>query len=234
MTSRSLPHAGSARLIGLVAAAMAMALATGLAAPVAAADATASPDPAASVQPAPAVQPAASGAPLGGLGGAVEGPALPQPAPPLADLINSDGTAFDLAAFAGHPLLVFFGYTHCPDICPTTIGEVFGVFAERPETQALFVSVDPERDSPEFLAQWTAYFPENFHAVTGSPGAIRRAADAWGVKYARVEGGAREGYTMSHTANVYLIDGAGQWQRTYGFGTPAAQMAADIAALSAG
>ncbi len=228
MTSRSLRPAVSARSTGFVAAAMAIALAAGLAASVAAADAAASPSPAA------AVQPAASGAPLGGLGGAVEGPTLPQPAPPLADLINSDGTAFDLAAFAGQPLLVFFGYANCPDICPTTIGEVFGVFAERPETQALFVSVDPERDSAEFLAQWTAYFPENFHAVTGSPGAIRRAADAWGVKYARVEGGARQGYTISHTANVYLIDGAGQWQRTYGFGTPAAQMAADIAALSAG
>ncbi len=94
--------------------------------------------------------------------------------------------------------------------------------------------MDPERDTPEFLASWTEYFPEDFHAVTGSPGAVRRAADEYGVKYARVETSSTTGYTMSHTANVYLIDGDGQLRRTYPFGTPAAEMAADIQTLQAG
>ncbi len=160
--------------------------------------------------------------------------ATPTTAPPLEGLLNPDDTPFSLADMAGSATLVFFGYTHCPDICPATIGEIFGVFQAQPEAQAVFVSVDPERDSTEFLAQWTEYFPENFHAVTGSPGTIRRAADGYGVKYARVETSSRSGYTMSHTANVYLIDGQGQLRRTYPFGTPAAQMAADIETLQAG
>jgi protein SCO1/2 len=158
----------------------------------------------------------------------------PRPAPPLDGLIDADGSPFSLTDYRGTPTLVFFGYTHCPDVCPATIGEIFGVFQARPEAQAVFVSVDPERDSPEFLAKWTEYMPENFNAVTGTPGAIRRAADGYGVKYARVETTSTAGYTMSHTANVYLIDGDGQLRRTYPFGTPAAQMAADIATLQAG
>jgi protein SCO1/2 len=148
--------------------------------------------------------------------------------------VNADGTPFLLADHAGSPTLVFFGYTHCPDVCPATIGEIFGVFQAAPGTQAVFVSVDPERDTPEWLAKWTEYFPEDFHGVTGSPGAIRRAADGYGVKYARVETSSKAGYTMSHTANVYLIDGDGQLRRTYPFGTPAADMAADISTLQAG
>jgi cytochrome oxidase Cu insertion factor (SCO1/SenC/PrrC family) len=158
----------------------------------------------------------------------------PTPAPPLEGLLNPDGTPFSLAALSGSPTLVFFGYTHCPDICPATIGEIFGVFQAEPKAQAVFVSVDPERDTTEFLAQWTAYFPTSFHAVTGTPGNIRRAADGYGVRYARVETSSRSGYTMSHTANVYLVDGQGQLRRTYPFGTPAAQMAADIQTLLAG
>lgn len=179
--------------------------------------------PAAATTPSPA----APASPASGL-------ESPRPAPPLEGLVNADGTPFSLADYAGSPTLVFFGYTHCPDVCPATIGEIFGVFQAAPGTQAVFVSVDPERDTPEWLAKWTEYFPEDFHGVTGSPGAIRRAADGYGVKYARVETSSKAGYTMSHTANVYLIDGDGQLRRTYPFGTPAADMAADISTLRAG
>lgn len=188
---------------------------------------TAAASPASPASPAPA-----STAPALVTGTSAE--ASPMPAPPLEGLVNPDGTPFSLADYAGTPTLVFFGYTHCPDVCPTTIGELFGVFKAQPETKAVFVSVDPERDTPEFLATWTEYFPENFDAVTGSPGAIRRAADGYGVKYARVETSSKAGYTMSHTANVYLIDGDGQLRQTYPFGTPAAEMAADIAGLGVG
>ena len=150
------------------------------------------------------------------------------------DLVNPDGSPFDLADYAGSPTLIFFGYTHCPDVCPATIGEIFGVFEAVPETQAVFVSVDPERDTPEFLARWTEYMPDNFNAVTGSPGAIRRAADNFGVRYARVETTSTAGYTMSHTADQFLIDARGQLVLSYPFGTPAADIAADIARLQAG
>jgi protein SCO1/2 len=146
-------------------------------------------------------------------------------------LINPDGSDFDLADFGGSPTLVFFGYTHCPDVCPATIGEVFGVFEAAPQTQAVFVTVDPERDTPEFLEKWTEYMPDNFSAVTGSPGAIRRAADGYGVRYARVETSSTAGYTMSHSANLYLIDQDGRLRQTYAFGTPASEIVADLARL---
>jgi protein SCO1/2 len=158
----------------------------------------------------------------------------PRPAPPLEDLVNPDGSAFDLTAYEGSPTLLFFGYTHCPDVCPATIGEIFGVFETSPETQAVFVSIDPERDTPEWLAKWTEYMPESFNAVTGSPGAIRRAADGYGVRYARVETSSTAGYTMSHTADLFLIDAAGQLVHTFPFGTPAADIAAGIAESQAG
>jgi len=158
----------------------------------------------------------------------------PRPAPPLVGLVKADASPFDLADLAGHPALVFFGYTHCPDVCPTTIGTLFEVLAEHPEARAVFVSVDPERDTPEFLAGWTEYFPEAFIGVTGSPGAIRRAADAYGVKYARVETSSRAGYTMSHTANVFLIDGDGQLRGSYPFGTGPDAFIADLSRLPDG
>ena len=157
----------------------------------------------------------------------------PVPAPELADLVLPDRSAFDMAALLGEPVLIYFGYTHCPDVCPATIGELFGVFEAEPETQALFVSVDPERDTPEFLAEWTKYLPDNLYAVTGSPGAIRRAADDYGVKYARVETTSTAGYTMSHTAELYLIDADGQLLSAYPFGTPAAEIVEDLRALDA-
>jgi protein SCO1/2 len=193
-------------------------------------DTTPSPDgtaPATSATPAPVASAATSAA----LALAPDGPDEAQPAPELVGLVNPDGSTFDLATYEGGNTLLFFGYTHCPDVCPATIGEIFGIFEMQPETRAVFVSVDPERDTPAFLAEWTQYFPENFDAITGSPGAIRRAADNYGVKYARVETTSTAGYTMSHTADMFLIDEDGRLSATYPFGTPAAEIAADLDTL---
>jgi protein SCO1/2 len=158
----------------------------------------------------------------------------PRPAPELVGLVNSDETPFELSAFEGSNVLIYFGYTHCPDVCPATLGELYGVFEKAPATEALFITVDPERDTPAFLEEWSLFLPDNIHGVTGSPGAIRRAADNYGVKYARVETTSTAGYTMSHTAELYLIDKHGQLLTAYPFGTPAAEIAADIAVLEAG
>ena len=179
---------------------------------------------------------AASGAPAAVVapGGALVPAASPGPAPALADLVSPDGSTFDLADLAGRPTLLFFGYTHCPDVCPLTIGEILGVFELEPSAQAAFVSIDPERDTPEFLAEWSAYLPADLHPVTGSLGAVRRAADGYGVRYARVETSSASGYTFSHTADVFLIDEQGRLVGTFPFGTPAAQMAADIASMAGG
>lgn len=184
--------------------------------------------------PAPSDEPATaavSGAPTSLLTTAMEGDRVA--APPLEGLVLPDSSEFELASLQGEPLLVFFGYTHCPDVCPATIGELFGVFEAEPTAQALFVSVDPERDTPEFLEEWTQYLPDNLYAVTGTPGAIRRAADSYGVKYARVETTSTAGYTMSHTAELYLIDADGNLLLAYPFGTPAAEIVEDLRTLDA-
>jgi protein SCO1 len=86
----------------------------------------------------------------------------------------------------------------------------------------------------DFLEQWTRYFPSGFIALTGSPGAVRRAADGFDVRYARVETTSTAGYAMSHTADVFLLDAEGQLERTYPFGTLAEAIVADLSRLTAG
>lgn len=154
-----------------------------------------------------------------------------QPALPLGDLVSSDG-ALDLADLEGHPVLLFFGYTHCPDVCPMTIGELVLALNARPELRVVFVTVDPERDTPEFLREWTDYLPDGFVALTGSASAIRAAADAYHVRYARVDSGSAGGYSMSHTAFVHLIDADGRMRVTFPFGTGWATMVRAVDGLS--
>ncbi|NJD28948.1 MAG: redoxin domain-containing protein [Chloroflexi bacterium] len=147
----------------------------------------------------------------------------PRPAPPLR-LTSAGGQPFDLGSLRGETALVFFGYTHCPDVCPATIG-VLGQVLERVGTGAVhpvFVTVDPERDTAEWLADYLRYLPAGFSALTGTPAEIREAADAWGVRYARVdEGDDPERYAMNHTATVYLVDGDGMLRAEFPFGTEA-------------
>jgi protein SCO1 len=141
-----------------------------------------------------------------------------QPAPPLDGLVTATGP-FDLAALQGEPTIVFFGYTHCPDVCPATIGELVELVGRRPDVHVVFVTVDPERDTPEFMGEWTEFLPDSFVGVTGSPTAIKAAADAYGVRYARVDSASAAGYSMSHTAFQYLIDAEGRLRLHFPFGT---------------
>jgi protein SCO1 len=154
-----------------------------------------------------------------------------RPAPDFVDLVRADGMPYSLTAERGHKTFVFFGYTHCPDVCPATLGELIQVLQARPDVRVVFVTVDPERDTPEFLAEWTKYLPEGLVGVTGSPSAIRHAADSYGARYARVDTGSAAGYSMSHTAFQYLIDEEGNLLMTYPFGTPAAAILGDLTEL---
>lgn len=189
------------------------------------------------LSPSPEATPVASHgtpAPTGRPSGAPASPspaALPRPAPDLVDLVTGDGSPFALSDSAGRWRIVFFGYTHCPDVCPATIGELMKVMEARPESRVIFVTVDPERDTPEFMATWTRYFPEGFTGVTGSATAIARAAEAYGARYARVDTGSASGYVMAHTADQYLIDGDGVHVATYPFGTTGTAILADLERL---
>jgi protein SCO1/2 len=156
-----------------------------------------------------------------------------EPAPPL-DLVDQDGRPFDLASLLGEPVLIFFGYTHCPDVCPATVGVVNRVLGDVGEgPRVLFVSIDPERDTPDALKQYLAYLPEAYSGLTGSAVQVREAADGYHVTYAKVETGSASGYAMAHTAELYLIDAEGRLRSHYPFGTDEAVIADDVAALMA-
>jgi protein SCO1/2 len=145
-------------------------------------------------------------------------------APPI-ELTDQDGHPFSLAALRGSRVLVFFGYTHCPDVCPATVGTVGKVLAAAgPSTRAVFVTVDPERDTPAWLADYVRYIPKGFTAATGSLTGVRSVADAWGVRYAKVDTGTPGAYSMTHTADVYLVDARGRLRAHFPFGTTSDEM----------
>jgi protein SCO1/2 len=191
--------------------------------PTTAAPATVSPTATLPPTPAPVPSPGRPSTPPA----LVEG----QPAPDLADLVRTDGGPFRIADEAGHPTVLFFGYTHCPDVCPETIATLLEVARERPDVRIVFVTVDPERDTQEFLTEWVEYLPDSVVGLTGTPDAIRRAADRYAVQYARVDTGSAGGYAMAHTAFQYLIGADGVLERIYPFATPAATIISDLDAL---
>ena len=135
-------------------------------------------------------------------------------------LVDSSGQPVDETIFAGHPSMLFFGFTHCPEVCPTTMGEMAGWFEalgeEGRDLRAYFVSVDPERDTPAVLDEYVAWVSDRITGLTGTPEEIAKAAKAWGVFYQKVplEGG---DYTMDHTASVFLLDSNGEFQGTIAY-----------------
>jgi protein SCO1/2 len=159
--------------------------------------------------------------------------ATPRPAPPIR-LVDQDEGPFDLAALRGTPVFVFFGYTHCPDVCPATVGRVgLAMEAYGGPVRAVFVTVDPERDTPASLRECVRYLAKGFVTTTGSAEQIATTAAAWDVRYARVaaETG-EEGYGMSHTADVFVLDAAGTLRAKLPFGTEADAMTAVLRAIA--
>jgi protein SCO1/2 len=155
-------------------------------------------------------------------------------APPLA-LTAQDGSAFALTADRGVPVFVFFGYTHCADVCPATVGILGQVLASYGrDVRAVFVTVDPARDTVAWLHEYVAYLQTGFSALTGTSSEVRAAADAWGVRYARVDGDTPDEYSMAHTADVYLVDGAGMLRARFPFGSDASTMLGVLRAIAPG
>jgi protein SCO1/2 len=133
---------------------------------------------------------------------------LPQ-ARTIADfhLVDDSGQPFSAAQLQGRPSLIFFGFTHCPDLCPTTLAKLAQVkkASAIPGLRVLLVSIDPQRDTPPVLSQYVHAFDPQFIGLTGEPDAIRKMTADFGVAAARVElpGG---DYTMDHSATVFLLD----------------------------
>jgi protein SCO1 len=122
-------------------------------------------------------------------------------------LTDSEGQPFTLSRLAGAPALIFFGFTHCPDVCPTTLVKLAQVrkAAGIADLKVLFVSIDPQRDTPEVLGRYVHAFDPQFEGVTGEPQAIEALAHRFNVAVNRVElpGG---DYTMDHSAVVFLLN----------------------------
>ena len=172
----------------------------------------------------------ATGAPTAAAGTPLIAADTPAPA---IELTASDGSHFSLAGRHGTPQLVFFGYTHCLDVCPLTIGTVGEAIAKSPKpVQAVFVTIDPERDTTAWLADYARYTPPGcLTFVTGSADQISQTAAAWGVRYARVDTTTPGDYEMTHTADVYAVDAAGQLRAEFASGTDAAAMDATLAQI---
>lgn len=148
----------------------------------------------------------------------------------LPDATGQQRTSQD---FAGKHVLVFFGFTNCPDVCPTTLAEVAQVMDDLGDAaalvQPLFISIDPERDRRLGLAEFTAAFHSSIIGLAGDDAQTRAAADSFRIHFAREDDAtAPDGYTMSHSPALYLIGPEGDWLRQFTYGTPASEILADL------
>ena len=163
-----------------------------------------------------------------------------QPAGDLRGTTHLD-TPFDLADLQGKLVLVFFGYTFCPDVCPMTLADVAGAMRiiadEDPKggeaLAAIFVTIDPERDTAERLAQYVPAFHPEILGVVVDPAAMEQVKTAFGVYAAKSEANpsSAAGYLMDHTAGIYLIDRKGNLLALFSHDTPASALAADLKVL---
>lgn len=129
-------------------------------------------------------------------------------------LTSQTGETFDSATLEGQPYVVFFGFSHCPEVCPTTLYELSrdlkALDPESKDLRVLFVTVDPERDTPAFLADYVANFDPRILGLTGTPEQIAATAKRFHVFYERVP--TSDGsYTMNHTALAFLMDRKGRF-----------------------
>lgn len=137
-------------------------------------------------------------------------------------LVDYDGKPVDQTVLDGKWSLVFFGFTYCPDFCPTTLAELAGVqnlLGDKAENlQMVFITVDPERDTTQQLKDYLSSdgFPENTIGLTGTPEQIAQVARAYRVFYQKV--GEGEGYTMNHTTTVYLMGPDGKFRSAIAYG----------------
>lgn len=135
-------------------------------------------------------------------------------------LVDQNGQAITEAAFRGQPSAVFFGFTHCPEVCPTTLFEMAGwlnkLGDEGKNIRAYFVTVDPERDTAEVMKNYVGNVSERIMGITGEPDKVLAMAKSFGIFWRKVdlEGG---DYTMDHTASVILLDSKGDFAGTIAY-----------------
>ena len=153
--------------------------------------------------------------------------------------LQGAGGDFSLSDYRGRVILLYFGYTWCPDICPTNLSLFSQVLNELSEeelaqVQPIFVSVDPRRDSMERLKEYTEYFHPRLLGVTGSESEVAQAASLYGVAYRLVNPDTEENYAVDHSADTYLIDAQGRLVDTLPHGSSPETLLKKLRALLSG
>ena len=152
-------------------------------------------------------------------------------------LTDHNGQKRSLQDFRGKVVVVFFGYTQCPDVCPTSMQELVEVKQmlgkDGDRLQGIFVTVDPERDKPEMLKAYMANFDPSFLALSGTPEQTAAVAKDFKIYYKKVDGKTPTSYTMDHSAGSYVYDPAGRLRVYNRYGSGAQALAADVKTLLA-
>jgi protein SCO1/2 len=153
------------------------------------------------------------------------------------NLTDADGQRRQLADFKGKVIVVFFGFTQCPDVCPTTMVELAQVKkalgADGERVQGIFVTIDPERDTAAVLKAYVTNFSPDFVALRGTADETKAAAKQFKVFYAKVPGKTPESYTMDHTAGSYIFDTQGRIRLFTRYGSGAESLTHDLKLLLA-
>jgi protein SCO1/2 len=162
------------------------------------------------------------------------GTAYGEPYPPASEikLTRADGSEFRLDQARGEVVALFFGYTSCPDICPTTMAELNQALQElgdrSDQVQVLFVTVDPQRDTPQRVQEYVNHFNTDFIGLSGSEDELSNVWSEYGVFREIVDGTSAAGYLVNHTARVTLIDQQGNLRVSFGFDTPVEDVVHDL------
>jgi protein SCO1/2 len=147
-------------------------------------------------------------------------------------LATAGGKTVTDADFKGHPFLVYFGYTHCPDVCPTTLADIADALRKIPDApiRVLFITVDPERDSPAAMADYVSSFDQRFVGLSGSPDEIAAAEKGYRVYARKGPPQSDGGYSMDHSSVVYLMDKNGAFVESLDLERPAEDTAKELSA----
>lgn len=148
------------------------------------------------------------------------------------ELLDQNGHLYKLSDQRGKVALIFFGYTHCPDVCPVTLSEFKQIKRQLGEqasgVEFIFITVDHERDTQEKLAQYLANFDPDFVGLTGEQSDLEAVYQNYGVYRAKQQTGSAAGYLVDHTARVFAIDKDGNWRLTYPFGMEVEKIYQDV------
>jgi protein SCO1/2 len=150
-------------------------------------------------------------------------------------LQDPNGRSVTSEDFRGRFQLISFGYTYCPDVCPTTLVEMAAILKQLGDQasrlQPIFITVDPERDTAKVLKTYTEFFDPRILGLTGSPALVRRAADNFRIRYAKVREPGAENYAVDHSAGMILLGPDGAFIKKFAFATPVDEITAQLVVI---